>query len=65
MEPKQTKLKNIRDEKCLTKYKILIKYGREDSVYLHFVFIFYFLSLFLFIYLLSYSLIYSLLFKFL
>ncbi len=53
MEPRRTRLKKICDEKCWTDYYIVIKYGREDSVYLGFVFILYlfiftdFLSFFL------------------
>ncbi len=38
VEPKQRKLKKIRDEKCLTDYNIVIKYGREDSFYLLYLF---------------------------
>ncbi len=38
MEPKRTKLRKILDEKCLTECNIVIKYGRRNGVYLHFVF---------------------------
>ncbi len=42
MEPKR---KKNHDEKCLTEYNIVIKYGLKNSVYLRFVFIFHFLFL--------------------